>query len=407
MSAPLPEPSDDAKATSRALCDCITAAIHTAGGWLPFVDYMDMALHLPGLGYYAGGSLKFGVEGDFVTAPELTPLFGQALARQVAPVLAVPPAPTFDPPTPSPALAGGETFCAQSAKVVLEVGAGSGRLAADLLLALEALGHLPERYEILELSGELRARQQQTIRTAVPHLANRVTWLDELPEQFSGCVIANELLDALPTHAVAWRENGLMERGVVLTEAGFGWAERPAGGALLKAMAALPVEPPYTSELNLAANAWVAEWGHRLKQGMLLLVDYGLPRHELYHPHRGRGTLRCHYRQRAHDDPLWWPGLSDITSHVDFTAVAEAGFDNGLDVLGYTCQANFLINCGIGELLQERQRAGGEQAVRAHGAVQTLIAPGEMGELFKVIALGRGIDLPLVGFARGDRCHAL
>jgi SAM-dependent MidA family methyltransferase len=343
-----------------------------------------MALHLPGLGYYAGGSLKFGPQGDFVTAPELTPLFGQALARQAAQILAVLPAPTL-----------------------LEVGAGSGRLAADLLLALETLDALPARYAILELSGELRARQQQTIATAVPHLADRVVWLDALPETFCGCVVANELLDALPTHAVAWRDAGLMERGVVLTDDGFGWAERPAGSPLAGAMAVLDVTAPYASEISLAARAWVAEWGRRLACGALLLIDYGLPRHELYHPQRGRGTLRCHYRQRAHEDPFWWPGLSDITSHVDFTAVAEAGFDAGLDVLGYTSQAAFLINCGIGELLAGRQQGGGEQALRANGAVQTLIAPGEMGELFKVIALGKGLDQSLIGFARGDRRHAL
>lgn len=378
----LPIPSADAQAASRALAARIADRIRAAGGWLPFVEFMDMALHLPGLGYYAGGSLKFGAAGDFVTAPELTPLFGQALARQVA----------------------------QVAGNVLEVGAGSGRLAADLLPALAALDALPERYEILELSGELRARQRQAIEAAVPHLADRVFWLDALPEQFSGCVVANELLDALPTHAVAWRtgsNGGLMERGVTLAGEGFAWAERPATGALAAAMAALPVAAPYASEIGLAAHAWVAEWGRRLKRGALLLIDYGLPRHELYHPQRNHGTLRCHYRQRAHEDPFWWPGLSDITSHIDFTAVAEAGFAAGLDVLGYANQATFLINCGIGELLMERQRAGGEQALRANGAVQTLLAPGEMGELFKVIALGRGIDVPLLGFARGDKRHAL
>ncbi len=387
MHPELPNPVPDAQAASRALTDCIAASIRTAGGWLPFVDYMELALHLPGLGYYAGGAHKFGdgaSGGDFVTAPEITPLFGQALARQVAQVLAVLPEPTL-----------------------LEVGAGSGRLAADLLLALETLGQLPERYEILELSGELRARQRQAIELAVPHLAGRVVWRDALPERFTGCVVANELLDAMPTHAVAWRDTGLMERGVVLGEDGFGWADRLAGGALAGAMAGLPVAAPYESEISLAAHAWVAEWGRRLAYGALLLIDYGLPRHELYHPQRNRGTLRCHYRQRAHDDPFWWPGLSDITSHVDFTAIAEAGFGAGLDVLGYTSQANFLINCGIGEQLLERQQAGGETALRAAGAVQMLLAPGEMGELFKVMALGRGIDVPPLGFARGDRRHAL
>jgi SAM-dependent MidA family methyltransferase len=380
----LPEPSSDAQAASRALSSRIAARITAAGGWLPFVDFMDMALHLPGLGYYAGGSLKFGAAGDFITAPEITPLFGQALARQIKEILAVLAAPT-----------------------ILEVGAGSGQLAADILLALETLNALPDRYCILELSGELRARQQETLHDVAPHLARFVSWLDALPETFSGCVIANELLDALPTHAVAWRESGLMERGVVLTQEGFAWAQRPATGGLAELMTTLPVNAPYESEISLTAHAWVAEWGHRLTQGALLLIDYGLPRHELYHPQRNHGTLRCHYRQRTHENPFWWPGLSDITSHVDFTAVAEAGFAAGLDVLGYTSQANFLINCGIGELLAERQQTGGEQALRANGAVQLLLSPGEMGELFKVIALGRGIDTPLAGFARSDRRHAL
>lgn len=386
MDSSLPEPSPEAQAASRELAACIAACIRTAGGWLSFADYMDMALHLPGLGYYAGGAHKFGREGDFVTAPELTPLFGQALGRQAAQILgAVSPEPTL-----------------------LEVGAGTGKLAADLLLALEAQDALPARYEILELSGELRARQRQTLEAAVPHLAARVAWLDELPEKFSGCVIANELLDALPTHAVAWRESGLMERGVTLADTGFGWAqERPAQGALAEAMAALPVEAPFAGEIGLAARAWIAEWGRRLEQGALLLIDYGLPRHELYHPLRSHGTLRCHYRQQMHEDPFWWPGLSDITTHVDFTAIAEAGFDAGLDVLGYTNQASFLINCGIGALLAARQEAGGEQALRATSAVQMLLAPREMGEMFKVIALGKGLAAPLLGFARGDRSHTL
>jgi SAM-dependent MidA family methyltransferase len=384
MRPELPTPSADAQAASRALSARIVARIEAGGGWLPFAEFMDMALHLPGLGYYAGGSLKFGAAGDFVTAPELTPLFGQALARQVAQVLAAVQEPSY-----------------------LEVGAGSGRLAADMLLALEALDALPERYAILELSGELRARQQATIAAAAPRLAARVEWLDALPERFSGCVVANELLDALPTHAVAWRAEGLMERGVVLTAEGFAWAERPARGALAEAMATLAVAPPYAGEVSLAARAWVAEWGQRLEQGALLLIDYGLPRHELYHPLRDGGTLRCHYRQRSHDDPFWWPGLSDITSHIDFTSVAEAGYDAGLDVLGYTNQASFLVDCGIGELFAARQRDGGEQALRASGAVQMLLSPAEMGELFKVIALGKGIGEPLLGFARGDRRHAL
>jgi SAM-dependent MidA family methyltransferase len=198
-----------------------------------------------------------------------------------------------------------------------------------------------------------------------------------------------------------------MERGVVATAEGFAWADRPAPATLAAAMAELPVAAPFESELGLAGRAWVAEWGHRLEQGALLLIDYGLPRHEYYHPQRNRGTLRCHYRHRSHDDLFWWPGLADITAHVDFTAIAEAGFGAGLDVLGYISQAAFLMNCGIGGLLAARREEDARGGLRASGAAQVLLAPGEMGELFKVIALGRGIAEPLLGFVAGDRTHTL
>ena len=405
METTLPTPSADAQAASRELCGRIAARIAAAGGWIPFAEFMDMALHLPGLGYYAGGAHKFGTDdegGDFITAPELTPLFGQALATQVAQVLALVKVGAVETPTPP------------AAPAVLEVGAGSGRLAADLLLALDASGALPERYLILELSGELRARQRAAIAREAPLLAARVEWLDALPERFSGCVIANELLDAMPTHAVAWRQvddGGAMERGVALVEGRFVWDERPAEGALRDTMNRLVAETsiaaPFVSEVGMTAAAWVAEWGHRLEKGALLLLDYGLSKRELYHAQRNGGTLRCHYRHRSHDNPLWWPGLSDITSHVDFTAIAEAGFAAGLDVLGYANQATFLLNCGLGELLAARQKANDASSLRAAGAVSVLLSPNEMGELFKVIALGRGLPETLVGFARGDRRHAL
>lgn len=381
MNVPLPEPSPEAREASLALSQRIAAEIESAGGWIPFARYMELALHCPGLGYYGGGARKFGdstAGGDFVTAPELTPLFGSALAAQVAQITAM------------------------SAPAVLEVGAGSGRLAADLLASLDI-----ERYFILELSGELRARQRETLLAAAPEFVARVEWLDALPERFSGCVVANELLDAMPVHALAWRDDGLKERGVVIGPDGFCWAERPAPAWLAEAARALPVQPPYESEVGLAAAGWVAEWGRRLEAGALLLIDYGLPRHEYYRPDSDRGTLRCHYRHRVHNDPFWWPGLSDITAHVDFTAIAEAGHAADLDVLGYTNQASFLINCGLGELLAGRREAADASALRAAGAVQMLVSPNEMGEQFKVIALGRGMTSPLLGFSRGDRIHTL
>lgn len=379
--ADLPQASPDALAASAALHDIIAAEIAARGGWISFARYMELALYAPGLGYYSGGSRKFGSEGDFLTAPELTPLYGQALARQVAQVLAA------------------------SAPQVIEAGAGSGRLAADLLLALDALGCAPEHYRILELSGELRARQQATLHERAPRLADRIEWLDELPERFSGCLVGNEVLDAMPTHALRWDDGSdVQEGGVGLEDGRLVPAERPATGALLAAAQAMPVARPHLGELGLAARAWVAELARRLECGAMLLIDYGLPRHELYHPQRDGGTVRCHYRHRVHDDPLWLPGLSDITAHVDFTAVAEAGFDAGLDVLGYTSQAVFLLNCGIGALPGQES---GAAELQARGAVNVLISPNEMGELFKVIALGRGLSGPLLGFARGDRVHAL
>lgn len=394
--ADLPEAPPEARAASEALTAIIAAEIG-ARGWISFARYMELALYAPGLGYYSGGASKFGghdAGGDFLTAPELTPLFGRALARQVAQVLAA------------------------SSPTVIEAGAGSGRLAADLLPALDALGCAPEHYRILELSGELRARQQQTLAQFAPQHADRVEWLDELPEKFSGCLIGNEVLDAMPVHILRWAAEapapGVLECGVGLADGRLVDVERAAQGALLAAAQALPVAAPHRGEIGLAARAWVAELARRLERGAMLLIDYGLPRHELYHPQRDRGTLRCHYRHRVHDDPFWLPGLNDITAHVDFTAAAEAGFDAGLDVLGYTSQANFLLNCGVGELLQEANVSADGTAIaaeaadlRARGAVNVLISPTEMGELFKVIALGRGVQGPLLGFLRGNRVHAL
>ena len=386
MDTRLPEPDDDAKACSLALSRRIADEIEASGGWISFARYIELALHSPGLGYYGGGSRKFGAStegGDFVTAPEITPLFGQALARQVAQITAA------------------------SAPMVLEVGAGSGRLAADLLAALSTSGAAPAQYLILELSGELRARQRDALADTVPGLLDRVVWLDSLPERFSGCVLGNELLDAMPVHAVAWRDDGLKERGVTVDNGRFAWSERPATQFLLDAAANIPARAPYASELGLIAAGWTAEWGRRLAKGALLLIDYGLPRHEYYHPSRNGGTLRCHFRHRSHDDPFWWPGLSDITAHVDFTTIAEAGHGAGLDVLGYASQASFLINCGLGELVAARREESGASGLRAASATQMLISPNEMGELFKVIALGRDMATPLLGFSRGDRLHTL
>ena len=387
----LPQPSAEALDQSNRLTALLQSEIRAAGGWMPFSRYMELALYAPGLGYYSGGARKFGPGGDFITAPELTPLFGQALASQVEQVMQL------------------------SAMQVIEVGAGTGLLAADLLLELERRGALPLSYGILELSAELRERQFDTLAQRAPHLAARVQWLDALPAQFSGVVVANEVLDVMPVHLVVSRADGVFERGVVLTESEYGavfrWGDSPAEGAVLEAARALelpaPAEGEYLTEINLAGQAWMASWADRLQQGAMLLIDYGYPRAEYYLPSRSNGTLLCYYRHHAHADPFLWPGLNDITEFVDFTAMAEAAYEAGLEVLGYTSQAQFLFNCGVLDCLARRGPEGSADYVRAARAAQRLTTPQEMGELFKVLAVGRGIDVPLIGFAHGDRLHTL
>lgn len=384
----LPRPSADALAQSARLTEHVHVEIATAGGWISFARYMELALYAPGMGYYSGGARKFGAGGDFITSPELTPLFGQALATQVVQIQAA------------------------STAHVIEVGAGTGLLAADLLLELDRRGSLPQHYDILELSGELRERQFDTLAGKVPNLAGRVRWLDRLPEVFSGVLLANEVLDVMPVHLVVARGGKLFERGVAVDGQGvLRWADIEAEARVLEAAIELdlpmPDEGEYVTEVNLASRAWVLELARRLETGALLLIDYGYPRAEYYLPSRASGTLLCYYRHHAHGDPFLWPGLNDITAFVDFTAVAEAGFDAGLDVLGYTTQAAFLFNCGILDCLARRGPETGADYIRAARAVQRLTTPQEMGELFKVLALGKGIDSPLVGFARGDRLHAL
>ena len=388
----LPVPDADSLAQSSRLVSLIEHEIAAAGGWVPFHRYMTLALYAPGLGYYSGGAQKFGRGGDFITAPELTPLFGQTLAVQVAEVMRM------------------------SHPAVIEAGAGSGVLAVDLLRELDRLDCLPESYGILELSAELRARQQQTLAALDTRLASRVLWLDAPPEAFSGVLVGNEVLDAIPMHVIAVRGGEFFERGVACPEPGvFAWADRPARGAVLEAARKLPLPmgmengSGFVTEINLAAAAWIADWGARLRQGALLLFDYGYPRDEFYLPTRMRGTLMCHYQHRAHEDPFLWPGLNDITGSVDFTAMAEAGFDAGLEVLGYTSQGQFLLNCGLLERLAGRGPEDSAAYIRASAAAQKLTLPREMGELFKVLALGRGVvaDVPLKGFVRGDRTHML
>jgi len=384
MPTTLPVPDPAALAHSEQLRLHIAEAIRAAGGWLPFSQYMALALYAPGLGYYAAGSTKFGVAGDFVTAPGLTPLFGQTVARTVAAVLAE---------------TGGE---------VLELGAGEGHLAVDVLNGLARLEALPSHYYILEVSAELRARQQALLAEGAPHWLDRVVWLEALPTAFNGVILGNEVLDALPVDILHRRAEGLFERGVTLDENGrFAWADQTLSNADLQKLGGLfPVVDGYVSEVSLAVPALIRSLAACLERGILLFFDYGFPRAEFYHPQRSQGTLMCHYRHHSHDDVFWLPGLNDITAHVDFSAVAETGAEVGLDLLGYTSQGAYLLQAGLLEQLTGME-IGTPAYLRAVVAVQKLLQPHEMGELFKVIALGHGVTAALPGFSGKDRRHAL
>src|SRR5580765_5724568 len=345
--------------------DQIVREIADQGGWISFARYMELALHAPGAGYYAGGARQFGAEGDFVTAPELGSLFGRTLARQLAQFPDLP---------------------------ILELGAGTGALAGTLAERRE--------YFILETSAALRALQEKRLGKKVKHL-------ERLPERWRGIVIANEVADAMPVHLVAWRAEGVMERGVTFQNQSFQWAERPATGGLQEEAIRIRVSPPYESEISLAAHAWMRTLCEHLEHGLIFVIDYGFPRQEYYHPQRSTGTLMCHHRHRAHADPFARPGDEDITAHVDFSALAGAARAAGADVLGYATQAQFLVNCGITEVLGEANVENALVYAPIAAQAQKLLSPAEMGELFKVLAVGKGVATPLMGFARGDRSHAL
>ncbi|MCS6986841.1 MAG: SAM-dependent methyltransferase [Sphingomonadaceae bacterium] len=382
MHSSTPTP-DAAEALSQRLSSLIRAEL-AAAGWLSFARYMELALYTPGLGYYANARPKFGSTGDFVTAPELSPLFGQALARQVAQVLEM------------------------TSGDVLELGPGSGRLALALLRALQSMGRLPGCYLLHEASAHLREHQRALFAQQAPELLPRLHWVPAPPPRFSGLMLGNELLDALPVHRVRWGEAGPEELGVALDAHGrWVWQPRPiTDPELLAAARAIDAPAGYESEIGLAARRLTADLAARLQRGVILFLDYGYPRREYYHPQRTQGTLTCHHRHHSHADPFDRPGLTDITAHVDFTAIAEAGHAAGLRLLGYIDQAGFLVNCGLPELLS-RLAPDGADYVRAVCAAQKLLHPAEMGELIKVIALGRGVEGPLLGFARGDRSARL
>jgi SAM-dependent MidA family methyltransferase len=390
----LPELTPDEAAHSERLVAHIAAAITRGDGWISFAEFMRMALYEPGLGYYSAGARKFGAAGDFVTAPEVAPVFSRCLAVQCAEVL-------------RELGAGAE---------VLELGAGSGAMACDLLLELERRHALPARYSILDVSADLRERQQTALAAAAPHLLERVRWLDRLPaEPFDGLIVANEVLDALVVERFVVRGRRVMALGVAHDAAGgrLTLVERPAGSRLEQAVRrheaelgrALP--DGYASEINLGLGNWLAALAATLRRGVLLFVDYGLPRREYYAAERSRGTLLCHFRHRFHEDALARVGLQDITAWVDFTAVAEAAQEAGLDVAGYTTQAHFLIGCGLEEFVAHVADLDLVERVNLSRQAMVLTLPGEMGERFKVIALAQGYDAPLRGFGVRDLRHTL
>jgi len=350
---------------------------------MSFARYMELALYAPGLGYYSAGARKLGKAGDFVTAPEISPLYGQTLARQMQRIMQA----GFDE--------------------VLEVGAGSGALAATLLQELERLGTTPRNYLILELSADLRERSRDTLAAKVPHLLERVAWLNQLPPAFSGAVLGNEVLDAMPVHVFRVRGGKVEEGGVGVRNERLDWSWRLASGELLEAVRALDLPEGFRSEIALASRGFLRSLAGILEKGVALFVDYGFPRREYYHSQRREGTLMCHYRHYAHTDPFFLPGLQDITSHVDFSAIASVAREAGLELAGYTSQAQFLINCGITEVMSRTPAENGEKFLPLANQANRLMSPAEMGELFKAIALARGFDAPLEGFREGDRRPAL
>ena len=382
----LPQPDANALAHSERLRQALLERIRKQGA-LSFADYMEQVLYEPGLGYYMAGAVKFGEEGDFITAPEVSPLFGATLANEIRGVLL------------------------HTGGGILEFGAGSGKLALSILQALSDVEDLT--YTIMEPSAELVSRQQQLLREALDEsVFQRVRWLDALPDAFTGVIVANEVMDALPVERFRKSDGKVMQ---LCVNESLETVRQAADETLQAAVDAIeadlgePLCDGYQSEVCLLLKPWLASLSQTLTQGVVLLIDYGYPRREYYLPERVQGTLACYYRHRTHDDPFQWPGLQDITAHVDFTAVAEAAVAQELDLLGYASQSAFLLDNQLLDLMeQESARSDSEmQKIALARAVKTLTLPGEMGERFQVMALGRGYDLRLQGFSTQDLSYRL
>lgn len=373
----------------EALTQLIRKEILVSGGWISFARFMELALYAPGLGYYAAGQAKFGVAGDFVTAPEISPFFARTVALQFKQILEHTP--------------GGN---------ILEFGAGSGVFAKEVLLALEKLGCLPDSYFILEVSADLRDRQALLLQAECPHLMSRVQWLDSLPEApFDGVIFANEVMDALPVHRFQIEQGMPNVLGVVWRENTFAWELREPSGELKEVLLSLHhrfhFEEGYQSEISLMLPAWVQTAGSLLGKGAIILFDYGYGRSEYYHPDRSMGTLMCYSRHQKHSDPLAYVGLQDITAHVDFTSVIEAADAVGCYLAGFTTQAGFLTACGLLSMAEQATYVSERERVSAAQAIKKLLLPSEMGVLVKVMGLTKGLDLPLLGFSWQDRSSEL
>ncbi|MCW8986467.1 MAG: SAM-dependent methyltransferase [Gammaproteobacteria bacterium] len=380
----LPAPGDLAQQHSEKLIALIKKEIDENEGTISFPRYMELALYAPGLGYYTAGSHKLGEEGDFVTAPEISALFSKALANAVIPAL-------------------------DKDNVILEVGAGRGRMAADILLYLKQQDKLPKEYWILELSADLRERQKDTIEKTVPELLDKVKWLDTLPDNFSGVVLANELLDAMPVQLFQKNESDINEVNVVWRNDKFAFQLQSSFDQRLIARvkdieseSGFELGSGYLSEINFSAEDWIKSIAERLQQGVVVLIDYGFPRHEYYHEQRTQGTLMCHYRHRSHPDAFVYPGLQDITAHVDFTAMADAALEADMRIIGYTNQASFLMGAGLMELAALDEESEVKEQIEKASQIKKLTLPHEMGELFKVIGFSKNCDVSLPAFELRD-----
>ncbi|MBE0440088.1 MAG: SAM-dependent methyltransferase [Gammaproteobacteria bacterium] len=384
----LPEPDSIAQQHSDKLVSVIKKHIIDSGGKIDFAHYMNLCLYAPGLGYYSAGSHKLGQHGDFTTAPEISSLFSQTLAKHIQ-----------------------DVFKQLNTANILEFGAGTGKMAVDILGQLERDDALPETYFIIEASADLRQRQEKSIYQSIPHLAERIMWLDQMPDSFIGVILANEVCDAMPVHCLHVKNNQVFQRYVGINNNEFVWCDDDIDNDDLTARAnniqAVNAGISYITEVNLTAEAWVVSLAERLIQGAIFIIDYGYPQTDYYHPQRNTGTMMCYYQHQGHDNPFILQGLQDITAHVDFTALAEAAFDNGLDVAGFQAQADFLIAGDIALLIAENSSEAGIESIKLANQLKQLTLPSAMGETFKVLTLTKSLADVLPRLQLADRRYSL